>query len=134
MRYLLDTSTLLAHYRKEAGWENVQDLFDTVDAEIIMASVSPAEFGRRLLELGASEDEAQEAILNYRLLCSDAVAIDADVAMSAFMIACRTPLRLPLIDALIAAAAQSRNAILVHRDRHMHAIPVELLKQQALSR
>lgn len=132
MRYLLDTSALLTHYRKEAGWKIVQDLFETTDAEILMASVSLAEFGRRLLELGASEADAHEAIINYRLLCSETAPIDADVALSAFAIACQTPLRLPLVDALIAAAAQARDATLVHRDKHMHAIPEELLKQRYL--
>lgn len=132
MRYLLDTSALLAHYRKEAGWKIVQDVFESGEAEILVASVSLPEFGRRLLELGASEADAHEAIINYRLLCSDTAPIDADVALSAFSIACQTPLRLPLVDALIAAAAQTHNATLVHRDKHMRAIPVELLEQRYL--
>lgn len=132
MRYLFDTSALLAHYRKEAGWDVVQSLFETDDAEIIIASLSLPEFGRRLLELGATEDEAHEAIINYRLLCAVTVSIDADVAMSAFIIACRTPHRLPLVDALIAAAAQTQDAILVHGDKHMRAIPSKLLKQRDL--
>ena len=29
MRYLLDTSALLAHHRQESGWETVQVLFET---------------------------------------------------------------------------------------------------------
>ena len=48
MRYLLDTSALLAHYRQEHGWEMVQAVFEDNEAEIIMASVSLPEFGRRL--------------------------------------------------------------------------------------
>ena len=35
---------------------------------------------------------------------------------------------LPLVDALIAAVAQAKGAVLVHRDAHMRAIPPELLQ------
>jgi len=41
--------------------------------------------------------------------------------------------RLPLVDALIAAAAQAKEAILVHRDAHMRAIPSSLIDQQDLT-
>ena len=41
--------------------------------------------------------------------------------------------RLPLADALIAAAARERGACLVHRDRHMAAIPASLVEQIDLS-
>lgn len=33
------------------------------------------------------------------------------------------------MDTLIAACAKSRDAVLVHRDKHMAAIPQELVKQ-----
>ncbi|HRJ43087.1 MAG: PIN domain-containing protein [Caldilineaceae bacterium] len=132
MRYLLDTSALLAHFRQEAGWDIVQALFETDDAELIIASVSLTEFGRRLRELGATEIEIEEVFVAYQLLFSDVVSIDTLVAKTAFVIGCRTPQRLPLIDALIAAVAQTRTAILVHRDDHMRAIPPELLGQQEL--
>ena len=36
MRYLLDTSALLAHHRRETGWETVQALFETDEAEILL--------------------------------------------------------------------------------------------------
>lgn len=133
MRFLLDTSALLAHFRKEAGWEAVQKLFDSGDAEIMIASITIAEFGRRLLDLGASEADAHEIIINYRLLCDAAVSVDADVAMNAFAIAYRTPRWLPLVDALIAATAESQKAILVHRDKHMRTIPDNLVQQNDLS-
>ena len=40
MRYLLDTSVLLAHHRQERGWDVVQAVFEDNEAEIIEASVS----------------------------------------------------------------------------------------------
>ena len=132
MRYLLDTSALLAHYRQEAGGDTVQALFESGEADIIAASISLAEFGRRLRDLGAAEDIVDEILDNYQLLFAEVVSVDAGIARAAFMIGCRTPRRLPLADALIAAAAQSRLAALVHRDEHMKAIPPELVQLQDL--
>lgn len=133
MRYLLDTSALLAHYRKEAGWEAVQALFESSNAEIIIASISLTEFSRRLRDLGATEAEAIEITASYQLLCDYVASVDVETAMAAFSIGCRTPRRLPLADALIAATAQRHAATLVHRDEHMRAIPAESLPQRDLS-
>lgn len=132
MRYLLDTSALLAHYRQEAGWEAVQSLFETEGAELFIASVSLPEFGRRMRELGATETDVDKTLGNYGLLFAEIVPVDIAVAKAAFSIGCRTPQRLPLVDALIAASAQARDAILVHRDEHMRSIPAELIAQQDL--
>ncbi|HEV7505805.1 MAG TPA: hypothetical protein VGS07_12925 [Thermoanaerobaculia bacterium] len=41
---------------------------------------------------------------------------------------------MPLVDALIAAAARERQACLVHRDRHMSPIPSNLLEQLDLAK
>ena len=124
---------MLAHYRQEAGWEAVQSLFETVEAELLIATVSLPEFGRRLRELGATETEVEETLANYELLFTELVSVDTAVAKAAFTIGCRTPQRLPLVDALIAAAAQAKEAILVHRDAHMRAIPSSLIDQQDLT-
>jgi predicted nucleic acid-binding protein len=132
MRYLLDTSALLAHHRQESGWEKVQAIFEADEAEIIIASVSLTEFGRRLRDLGAPEVVVGQTLASYQLLCTEVVPVDTAVALAAFAIGCRTPRRLPLVDALIAAVAQARNALLVHRDEHMRAIPPELLHQSYL--
>jgi len=132
-RYLLDTSALLAHYRQELGWEEVQALLQTGGLELMVASISLTEFGRRMRDLGATEQEVEEVLSNYQLLLSDVVAVDATVARAAFVIGCRTTPRLPLADALIAAAAQSRDAVLVHRDEHMRPLPTEFVRQQELA-
>ena len=132
MRYLLDTSALLAHYRQESGWEMVQALFEADEAEIIMACISLPEFGQRLRDLGAPEPVVQETLASYQLLCTEVAPVDTAVALAALAIGQRTPRRLPLVDALIAAVAQVRDAVLVHRDEHMRAIPPELLRQNDL--
>lgn len=133
MRYLLDTSAILAHYRQEAGWQEVQTLFETEDAEIFWSVVSLAEFGRRLKTLGAKEADILFVMDTYALLFTEIIEVDPAIAKLAFVMGCRTPQRLPLIDALIAATAAGQQAILVHRDDHMTAIPAELLQQRILA-
>lgn len=133
MRYILDTSALLAHHRQEAGWPAVQALFEADEAELILVSVSLAEFGRRLRELGATEEEAKAVLTSYELLFGEVAPVDAAAARAAFVLGCRTSRRLPLVDAFIAAVAQTRGATLVHRDEHMRAIPAELIRQQDLA-
>lgn len=132
VRYLLDTSALLAHFRQEEGWQTVQALFEAEEAELMIASPSLTEFGRRLASLGASEAEITEAITTYQLLFSEVVAIDSAIALAALAIGQRATRRLPLIDALIAGAAQTKSAILVHRDEHMSGIPAALVAQEVL--
>jgi predicted nucleic acid-binding protein len=131
--YLLDTSALIAHHRQEPGWEQVQAIFDDGSASVLVASVTLTEFARRLRELGANEAEIRQTLTDYQELFSDIVSVDVVVAMAAFDIGCRIPQRLPLVDALIAAAAQTREACLVHRDHHMTAIPAEVVRQLALA-
>jgi predicted nucleic acid-binding protein len=133
MRYLLDTSALLAHYRQESGSDEVQALFEADEAELMVASITLTEFGRRLHDLGAADKEVEGVLSAYEFLLTDVVPVDIAVARAAFVIGCRTPRRLPLADALIAAAAQTRNAVLVHRDEHMRSIPAKLLRQKELA-
>ena len=132
MRYLLDTSAVLAHHRREQGWEAVQTIFESEDAEIFVASVTLPELGRRLRDLGANQKQAEQTIAGYQLLCSEVTSIDATVAHIAAAFVYLMPQRLPLVDTLIAAAAQQVQAVLVHRDKHMRQIPSALLQQQDL--
>ena len=111
----------------------MQALFEEADTEILVASVSLTEFARRLREVGATAAEARQTVLSYRELLSGVIEVDERVALAAFDIGCETPERLPLADALIAAAAREREACLVHRDRHMAPIPENLLEQIDLS-
>ena len=133
-RFLLDTSALLAHTRREQGWARVAALFEESDCEILAAAVSLTEFAGRLRELGATAEEARRMVEDYRDLLDEVVAIDASVALAAFEIGCETSQRLPLADALIAAAARERGACLVHRDHHMAAIPASVVEQLDLAK
>lgn len=133
MVYLLDTSALLAHHRKEAGWARVQAIFEDSDSDVIAASVSLTEMARRLKALGASDAEACRSVSLYEQVVDGVVPIDRDVAMAAFKIGSATRGRLPLADSLIAAAAAQNSACLVHRDAHMTLIPSSILQQLQLS-
>jgi len=133
MRYLLDTSALLAHVRGEVGAEEVQKLFEDDDAVILLCSISIAELARRFRSLGASEEEARDRVNGYLQAVDEVVVIDEMVAWDSERIGCAATNRLPLVDALIAATARSRKAVLVHRDSHMRSIPVEELPQVDLS-
>jgi predicted nucleic acid-binding protein len=133
-RYLLDTSALIAHSRQEPGWARVQALFEEEDSEILAASVSLTEFARRLRELGATVDEARSTVEDYLELLDAIVPIDEEVAFTSFAVGCALERRLPLVDALIVAAAQVRGACLVHRDQHMEPIPSEIVTQIDLAK
>jgi predicted nucleic acid-binding protein len=133
VRYLLDTSAILAHYRREAGADEVQALFEADEAELMIASLTLTELGRRLRELGASESDVERVLSEYELLFNEVVPLDAAISKEAFAIGCRTPRRLPLADALVAAAAQARDAVLVHRDEHMRPLPAGLVRQRELA-
>lgn len=134
LRYLLDTSALLAHSRQEPGWERVQALFEDDSCEILAASPSLTEFARRLHVLGATVEQARRGAEDYRDLLDEIILVDERVAFAAFEIGCAMDERLPLVDALIAAAAREQSACLVHRDHHMAAIPASVLEQVDLSK
>lgn len=129
LRFLLDTSALLAHHRKEPGWPRVQALFEEGDSEILTASLCLTEMARRLRALGATKEEARLTAEAYGELLDEIVPVDARVAFTAFDIGCEAESRLPFAGSLIAAAARERRACLVHRDRHMASIPGSVVEQ-----
>lgn len=133
MTFLLDTSALLAHFRGEPGAIRVQELFENSENSFLIASISITEFSRRMFELGAAEKDITEALEAYVRLLSDVVAVDRVIARSAFILGRQSRARLPLADALIAACAQSRGAILVHRDPHFEALPSDHLAMEVLA-
>ena len=129
MTYLLDTSALLLHFRQEPGAEHVQQLFDQEEAVLLVASLSLPEMARRLRDLGSPPTDARRVVVEYRATFAEVVPVDATVALASFDLSVQLPERLPLVDALIAAAALSRQACLVHRDKHLRTIPASILPQ-----
>ena len=112
MRVVLDTSALLAHHRDEEGADGVQSLFEDANIELLIASVTLTEFGRRMLELGASPEEIQRILADYKHLLNGVVSIDEDIAVKALSLAQQAAKRIPLVDSLIAAVACLKKATL----------------------
>jgi predicted nucleic acid-binding protein len=122
MNYLFDTSALLAHVRGEPGAERVQQLFEREEGALLICSVSLAELARRLRDLGASPEEAWTQIFDYLQAVDEVVPVDQEMAHESDRLSVSATTRLPLVDALIAAAACTRQAVLVHRDSHMRGV------------
>lgn len=129
MTHLLDTSAILAHARGEWGADQVQRLFEQEDASILVCSVTLAELAGRLRELGATPEEAWTQVLGYVEALDGIVPVDETVARESDRLRVASPIRLPLVDAVIAAAARTRSAILVHRDRHLRGLDAGLVQQ-----
>lgn len=129
MTYLLDTSAVLTHIRREHGADRVQQLFEQEDDSILLCSVTLAELARRLRELGAPPEQAWSRVTGYCEAVSEVVPVDKLVARESDRISLSAAVRLPLVDALIAAAASTRRAVLVHRDAHLRGLSLETVKQ-----
>ena len=121
MRVLFDTSVLIAFFLKETGWQRVLALLQDESIVVLIASVSVTEFARRLHFLNQSASQIQFFMLEMRALITEVVVIDEAIAEFAFELYRATPERLPTLDSLIAAAASSKGAVLVHRDKHFNA-------------
>ena len=96
MTVVLDTSALLAHHRDEDGSDRVQSLFDDLGIQMLIASITLTEFGRRMLDLGANLDETQKILADYRHLLDGVVPIDGAIAMNALALAAQANKRIPM--------------------------------------
>jgi len=127
MTFLLDTSALLVLYRKEPEVDRVLALFDDPQHDLLLSTVSVAEFGRKLRELGKDREEIEDTLDQFMQLFSYVVPLDEAVARASLRLVESVPLRLPMADSLIAASALVHGACLVHKDKHTAAIPPEVL-------
>ena len=102
--------------------------------DIITASsvISIAELDSRLKSLRLSEVDTRQVIETYESSIDNWISADLAVVEEAIELRRQAPVRLPLVDALIAASAAINDAILVHRDKHMMSIPSEFLCQNNL--
>jgi predicted nucleic acid-binding protein len=127
MIYVLDTSAILIHYRKEPGYEQILALFDDPSSEALLSSISLAEFGRVLRNSGLEPAQVDQTLDAYLPLFSEVIPVDAAVARTSIHLLDAVHTRIPTADSLIAASAQLRRACLVHRDGHFRLIPEEIL-------
>jgi predicted nucleic acid-binding protein len=129
---VLDTSALLAHSCDEPGADVVEQLWAAKGPKPGICAVTIAELRGRLGEEMRSAGEAQAAADAYLRELTDCLPVDRTVAELAWHIRAALPRGLPLVDAPIAATARAADAILVHKDPHLAAIPVEVMKQIVL--
>jgi predicted nucleic acid-binding protein len=125
---LLDTSAVLAHFFQESGSEIVQDLLVDREQNIAICVITLFEFRFVLKEKKVRDPDIVEAVKMYEDLLPDALAVDFRAVQHAIKVREASSERIPMTDALIAGCAISNAATLVHRDKHLDAIPVALLK------
>jgi predicted nucleic acid-binding protein len=130
--FLLDTSALLAHFRGENGSDRVQAILDDDTVSVHISALSVAEFARRLMSLGTDAAYARDCAMEYAGLATNVVPVDTAVSVRAFEIGSSCEVRLPLIDAFIAASSSLIGAKLIHRDGHFDRIPEGLVDQEEL--
>jgi predicted nucleic acid-binding protein len=118
---LLDTSALLAHALGETGAAAVGELLAA--GSVLVAAPTAVDFAIRLAAGGASAGRIAEVWANYRSMIDAVLPVDERVAARAVELRRAARSRVPLVDLLIAAAADLRGATLVHRDPHMLALP-----------
>jgi len=122
--YLLDTSAVLAHFFAEPGGREVAELLQNGKDAVALAAPTWLELERKLSGLIPDATEVQRVFRHYtRTLCS-LVPLDEAATLAAIRIHRACPIRLPMVDALIAGCAAAARLTLVHRDSHMDAIPV----------
>jgi predicted nucleic acid-binding protein len=129
---VLDTSAMLAHYRRETGYARVQGILEDDTVTISIVAVSIAEMARKLLNLGEDVDTARSVALAYANLANSIIPVDTALSVRAFELGYACGSRIPLVDAFIAAGASLIDASLVHRDIHFSEVPGGLLKQEFL--
>jgi predicted nucleic acid-binding protein len=121
--HLLDTSAILVHFLDEPGADQVETLLAGGAKVAGLAAPSWAELDRHLQELIPDPVEAARVLRHYtRSLCGF-VAVDEAAVLAAMSIRHASANRLPSVDALIAGCAAFHRLTMVHRDKHMDAIP-----------
>ncbi|MEP6955503.1 MAG: PIN domain-containing protein [Chthoniobacterales bacterium] len=130
MKYLFDSSALLAHALQEAGADEVQALIGDDSNDLFLSVLSFFELAASLKRQGAA---VQIGIYweTYRQIAT-AISVNREITEEAWNLREQVAQRLPITDAIVAATARAQGATLVHRDRHLAAIPESLLPQLRL--
>ncbi len=132
MNILLDTSALLALYFGESGGARVAGMLGDPAVRVTISALSVGEFWGRLRARGSAKD-FDDAWADLQELIDDVISVSPDIVLASCALRQASPARLPYIDALIAATAAARNAVLIHRDAHFGVIPAGILKQEMLA-
>jgi predicted nucleic acid-binding protein len=131
MKYLLDSSAVLAYFFGEPGADRVRDVLSDQRTSVGLSVLTAAEFWSRLHAEGA-EEHFDDDWRRLTEITSEVVAVSLPVVLRAIDLRRAATARLPYVDALIAATAAHHDAVLIHRDPHFNAIPAHLLPQEQL--
>lgn len=125
-RFLLDTSAVLALTDEEPGWQVVEALLDRAlagEIEVTLAAVSLMElYYVALREQG--EDSAARLVALVKAWPISWIYPDERLLLAAGRL--KAAHRLSLAEALVAAAATRRRAILVHKDPELSTLGGEV--------
>jgi predicted nucleic acid-binding protein len=127
--HLLDTSALLAHYRKQSGWKEVNRLLADEALAPAVCVVSIAELGVLLRQLGLPEGARAQTLRDYLAIMTTALPVTESVASTALDIRLGSPVWLPTTDALVVAMAREERAVLVHRNQRMADLARDVVAQ-----
>lgn len=130
--FLLDTSALFAHCLEEPGGDTVESILEQFPGEARISVITWLEFQVRLEEIHPDAKARREILACYAELLDDPEPVTKEVAGAACDLRRQAGRRIPNADAIIAATAKLDGATLVHRDPHLSAIPVKLVKQIVL--
>lgn len=128
MRYLLDTSALMALLENEAGADQVQDLL--LQQECLLSALSLVE----VTYITQQEKGEDEAHMRYALLTQTGAHIVWHLDEATVLTAARLKAKnkISFADAMIAACAIQQNAVLVHKDPEFECLAAELSLQPLL--
>jgi len=124
--YDLDTSAWLTLIEDEAGADVVQDLLESVNSGNVEILVSFMSF-MEVFYITFQEREIEEAETRLRMMASLPITrVESTVSLSIAAGKLKAKHRMSVADAWIAALAQERSAILVHKDPEFERIEDEL--------
>lgn len=132
MTHVLDTSAVIANYRREPGWDQVRKLLEDRSALVAISALTVVEFDTWLRHQGLSQIDRDDAVRECIGLVDSVASVTHEIADFAVGLRSQAAKRIPTVDIVIAAIAALADAVLVHRDDHFSAIPLGALKQTVL--
>lgn len=130
LTHLLDTSALVAHFKEEPGWQEVDCLLAAEPAAAAVCVVTWFEFRILLASWIADKGEQEDILALYQGVLETAYPITLDVTRAAYAV--RAFGRIPLADAFVAGCAKVHGLTLVHRDQHLKQVPPDHVPQRRL--
>jgi len=124
--YVLDTSAWFALIEDEEGTDRVQSIIETVSSGSVQILVSFMSF-MEVFYITLQERDIEEAETRVRLIESLPITrVESTIPLSIAAGRLKAKYRISVADAWVAALAQDRNAILVHKDPEFEQVEDEI--------